>query len=60
MVDVVVSVDYRCLMLQVGRLAINSSNIEYGFIVSISSWRLRPRSGPRRSMSDSPPLKEIM
>ena len=47
-------------MLQVGRLAINSSNIEYGFIVSISSWRLRPRSGPRRSMLDSPPLKEIM
>ena len=39
--------------LWVGGLTINSSNIEYGFVVFISSWKLRLRSGPSRSMSDS-------
>ena len=57
-VDVVVFVEYCCLVLWVGGLAIRSSNIEYGFVVSISSWRLR--SGPRRSVSDCPLINEIM
>ena len=58
--DVVVFVEYWCFMLWVGGLAINLSNIEHGFVVSISSWRLRPRSCPTRSISDSSPLSEIM
>ena len=53
MVDVAVFVEHSCSMLWVGGLTINSSNIEYGFVVFISSWKLRLRSGPRRSMSDS-------
>ena len=46
MVDVVVFVEYLCLVLWVDRLAINLPSIEYGFVISISSWRLRLRSGP--------------
>ena len=52
-VDVAVFVEHWCSMLWVGGLTINSSNIEYGFVVFISSWKLRLRSGPSRSMSDS-------
>ena len=58
--DVAVFVVYWCLMLKVSGLAINLSNIEYSFVVYIFSWRSRPRSVPRGSMSDSPPLNEIM
>ena len=46
--------------LWIGGLAINSSSTENGFVVFISSWELTPRSGPKRSVSDSPPLREIM
>ena len=49
-----------CLILWFGGLAINSFNTEYGFVVFIPSWRLRPRSGPRRLVSDSPPLNKTM
>ena len=59
-VDVVVFVEYWCLVLCVGGQAINSSNIEYDFVVLISSWRLRSRSGPRRSVSVSSLLNKIM
>ena len=58
-VNVVVFVEYWCLVLCVGGQAINSSNIEYGFVVSIS-WRLRSRSDPRRSVSVSSLLNKIM
>ena len=57
--DVAVFVVYWCLMLFSG-LAINLSNIEYGFLVYIFLWRSRPRSVPRGSMSDSPPVNEIV
>ena len=53
-------VEYWCLVLWVGGQATNSSNIEYGFVVSIFSLRLRSRPGPRRSVSDLPPLNKIM
>ena len=53
--DVVVFVELR-----IGRLASNSSSIEKGFVKCISSWELASGSGPRRSVSDSPPLSEIM
>ena len=54
-VDVVVFVE-----LWVGGLASNSSSIENVFVLCISSWELTSRSGLRRSVSDSPPLSEIM
>ena len=54
-VDVVVLVE-----LSIGRLASNSSRIEKCFVVRISSWELVSGSDPRRSMSDSPPLSEII
>ena len=46
--------------LWVDRLGINSSSIENGFVVCISSQQLTSRSGPRKSVSDSPPLIKIM
>ena len=54
-VDVVVFVE-----LWVGGLVSNSSSIENGFVVGISSWELTSTSGPRRFASDSPPLSEII
>ena len=54
-VDVVVLVE-----LSIGRLASNSSRIEKCFIVRISSWELVSGLDPRRSMSDSPLLSEII
>ena len=54
-VDVLVLVDLR-----IGELASNSPRIENGFAVRISSQNLVSGSGPRRSMSDSPPLSEII
>ena len=60
MANMVVFVEYWCFMLWFGRLAFNSSNIEYGFVVSIFLWRLRPSSGSRRSTSDSLQLNKIM
>ena len=54
-VDVVVLVE-----LSIGRLASNSSRIEKCFVVRISSWELVSGSDPRRSMSDSPLLSEII
>ena len=53
MANMVVFVEYWCFMLWFGRLAFNSSNIEYGVVVSIFLWMLRPSSGSRRSTSDS-------
>ena len=41
-------------------LASNSSRIEKRFIVRISSRELVSGSDPRGSMSDSPPLSEII
>ena len=38
MVDVVVFVEYWCLMLWVDRPAINLPNIEYGLVISISCY----------------------
>ena len=55
-VDVVVFVEYSCLMLWVDIPVINLPNVEYGLVISISSWRLRFRSGSRNSMSNFPPL----
>ena len=43
--------------LWIGGLASNSSSIE---MVHISSWELASGSGPRRSVSDSPLLSEII
>ena len=54
-VDVVVLVELR-----IGGLASISSSIEKGVAVRISSWELASESGPRRSVSDSPPLSEII
>ena len=54
-VDVVLFVE-----LWVDGLATNSSSIENCFIVCISSWELKSRSGTRRPVSDSPPLSKIM
>ena len=48
------------LELWVDGLATNSSSIENCFIVCISSWELKSRSGTRRPVSDSPPLCKIM
>ena len=55
MVDVLVFVE-----LWVGGLATKSSSIENGFMVYISSWELRLRSGVRRSMCNSSPISKIM
>ena len=49
-----------CVELWVGRLTINSSNIENGFEVCISSWELTSRAGTGRSAFDSPPLIEMV
>ena len=46
--------------LRISWLASNSSRIEKGFLVRISSRELVYGSDPRRSMSDSPPLSEII
>ena len=46
--------------LRIGGLAKSSSKIEKGFMMRISSWELISGSGPRRSMSDSPPLSKII
>ena len=46
--------------LRIGGLASSSSRIEKGFVMRISSWELISGSGPRRSMSDSSPLSEII
>ena len=54
-VDVLVFVE-----LWVGGLATKSSSIENGFMVCISSWELRLRSGLRRSMCNSSPITKIM
>ena len=54
-VDVVVLVELR-----IGGLASNSSRIEKRFVVRISSRELVSGSDPRRSMSDSPLLSEII
>ena len=54
-VDVVVLVE-----LSIGRLASNSSRIEKCFVVRISSREVVSGSDPRRYMSDSPPLSEII
>ena len=57
-VEVVVTVE-----LWVAGLVINSSSIENDlyawFVVCVSSWELTSRSGTRRSLSDSLPLREI-
>ena len=57
---VVVFVEYWSLMLWVDSLAIDLPNTEYGFVILISLWRLRLRSGPRKSISGFPLLNEIM
>ena len=54
-VDLVVLVE-----LCIGGLASNSSRAEKCFLVRISSRELVYGSDPRRSMSDSPPLSEII
>ena len=54
-VDVLVLADLR-----IDELASNSPRIEKSFLVRISSQNLVSGSGPRRSMSDSPPLSEII
>ena len=54
-VDVVVLVELR-----IGGLASNSSRIEKRFVVRISSRELVSGSDPRRSMSDSSLLSEII
>ena len=54
-VDVVVLVELR-----IGGLASNSSRIEKCFVVRISSRELVSGLDPRRSMSDSPLLSEII
>ena len=54
-VDVVVLVE-----LCIGGLASNSSRIEKCFLMRISSRELVSGSDPRRSLSDSPPLSEII
>ena len=46
--------------LCIGGLAINSSRIEKCFLMRISSRELVSGSDPRRSLSDSPPLSEII
>ena len=57
-VEVVVIVEFW-----VAGLVINSSSIENGlgawFVVCLSSWELTSRSGTRRSLYDSLPLREI-
>ena len=54
-VDVVVLVELR-----ISGLASNSSRIEKGFVVRMSSRELVSGSDPWKSMSDSPPLSEII
>ena len=54
-VDVVVLVE-----LGISGLASNSSRIEKSFVVRMSSRELVSGSDPRKSMSDSPPLSEII
>ena len=46
--------------LWVNRLGINSSSIKNGFVECISSLELTSRSGPRKSVSDSPPFIKMM
>ena len=46
------------VQLQIGGLSSNSSSIEKGFVVCISSWELAPGLDPWRSVSDSPQLSE--
>ena len=46
--------------LCIGGLAINSSRIEKCFLMRISSRELVSGSDPRGSLSDSPPLSEII
>ena len=53
--DVVVLVE-----LEIGGLASNSSSIEKGVAVHMSSWEFVSGSVSRRSVSDYPPLSEIM
>ena len=53
--DVVVLVE-----LEIGGLASNSSSIEKGVVVRMSSWEFVSGSVSRRSVSDYPPLSEIM
>ena len=53
--DVVVLVE-----LEIGGLASNSSSIEKGVVVHMSSWEFVSGSVSRRSVSDYPPLSEIM
>ena len=54
-------VDVLVLMeLPIGGLASNSTRIEKCFVVHKSSPKLVSGSGPRRSMSDSPPLSGII
>ena len=54
-VDVLVLADLR-----IDELTSNSPRIEKSFLVRICSQNLVSGSGPRRSMSDSPPLSEII
>lgn len=60
MVDMMVFVECWYWAWWVGGPSNSSSIMEYGLLVSESSSRSRTRSGPRRSTSDSPPLKEII
>ena len=60
MVDMMVFVECWYWVWWVGGPSNSSSIMEYGLLVSESSSRSRTRSGPRRSTSDSPPLKEII
>ena len=54
-VDVVLLVE-----LWIGGLNSNSCIIEKVVLVCIFSWKLASESGPRRPVSYSPPLSEIM
>ena len=60
MVNVVVFVECWYLVWWVGLPSISSSIMECGLVVSKSFSRSRPRSDPRRSRLDSPPLNKIM
>ena len=60
MVDVMVFVNCWYLVWWAGGLSISSSIMEYGLVIFKSSSRSRPRSGPRRSTSNLPPLNKII
>ena len=60
MVDVVMFEECWYLVWWVGRTFISSSVMECDSVVSKSSSRSRLGSAPRRSTSESPPLKKMI